>query len=216
MKSINLFFLFALLTGVAVASESEDPTQKLRDQLRGVMLQLRTAQTDAANGQAAAAAAEQKNKDLANKFAELEKRNASFVKQSSVDKAVSDEAIGTLNGKLADREKRIVQYAEALEKWKDGYQKASGVARTKEEERSKFAAEIVVHQRTIADRETKNISLFNTAIEVLNRFENYSLGKALAAREPFISTTRVKVENLVQGYKDRILDNRISAPAKQP
>jgi hypothetical protein len=180
------------------------------------MLQLRTAQTDAANGQAAAAAAEQKNKDLANKFAELEKRNASFVKQSSVDKAVSDEAIGTLNGKLADREKRIVQYAEALEKWKDGYQKASDVARTKEEERSKFAAEIVVHQRTIADRETKNISLFNTAIEVLNRFENYSLGKALAAREPFISTTRVKVENLVQGYKDRILDNRISAPAKQP
>ena len=216
MKSINLFFLFALLTGVAVASESEDPTQKLRDQLRGVMLQLRTAQTDAANGQAAAAAAEQKNKDLANKFADLEKRNASFVKQSSVDKAVSDEAIGTLNGKLADREKRIVKYAEALEKWKDGYQKASGVARTKEEERSKLAAEIVVHQRTIADRETKNISLFNTATEVLNRFENYSLGKALAAREPFISKTRVKVENLVQGYKDRILDNRISAPAKQP
>ncbi len=216
MKSINLFFLFALLTGVAVASESEDPTQKLRDQLRGVMLQLRTAQTDAANGQAAAAAAEQKNKDLANKFTDLEKRNASFVKQSSVDKAASDEAIGTLNGKLADREKRIVQYAEALEKWKDGYQKASGVARTKEEERSKLAAEIVVHQRTIADRETKNISLFNTATEVLNRFENYSLGKALAAREPFISTTRVKVENLVQGYKDRILDNRISAPAKQP
>jgi hypothetical protein len=31
------------------------------------------------------------------------------------------------------------------------------------------------------------------------------------AREPFIGTTRVKIENLVQGYKDKILDNRISA-----
>jgi hypothetical protein len=29
--------------------------------------------------------------------------------------------------------------------------------------------------------------------------------------EPFISTTRVKVENLVQGYKDRIVENRIAA-----
>ena len=60
------------------------------------------------------------------------------------------------------------------------------------------------------------MALFNTAIEILDRFQNYALGKALQAREPFIGTTRVKVENLVQGYKDRILDNRIAAPAKKP
>ncbi|MEY3896640.1 MAG: hypothetical protein RLZZ214_2160, partial [Verrucomicrobiota bacterium] len=52
---------------------------------------------------------------------------------------------------------------------------------------------------------------FNTSNEILVRYENYALGKALGAREPFIGTTRVKIENLVQGYKDRILDNRISA-----
>jgi len=216
MKSLNVFLLLALFTAVSHAAEAADPTLKLREQLRGVMLQLRTAQTDAANGQAAAAVAEQKNKDLTSKIAESDKRNAALVKQSSADKAASDESITMLNGKLADRDKRIAQYTEALEKWKDGYQKAADLARAKEDERSKLAAEIVVHQRTITDRETKNIALFNTAVEVLNRFENYSLGKALAAREPFISTTRVKVENLVQGYKDRILDNRISAPAKQP
>jgi len=216
MKFLNSFLLLVALTGVSHAAEAADPTQKLREQLRGVMLQLRTAQTDAANGQAAAAVAEQKNKDLTSKIAESDKRNAALVKQSSADKAASEESIAMLNGKLADRDKRITQYTEALEKWKDGYQKAADLARAKEDERSKLAAEIVVHQRTIADRETKNISLFNTAVEVLDRFENYSLGKALAAREPFISTTRVKVENLVQGYKDRILDNRISAPAKQP
>lgn len=216
MKILNVFLLLVTLTGVTHAAEAADPTLKLREQLRGVMLQLRTAQTDAANGQAAAAAAEQKNKDLTSKIGDLDKRNAALVKQSSADKAASDEAIATLNGKLADRDKRIVQYTEALEKWKDGYQKAADVARTKEEERAKLAAEIVVHQRSIADREGKNIALFNTASEILDRYENYSLGKALAAREPFIGTTRVKVENLVQGYKDKILDNRISAPSKKP
>lgn len=216
MKILNAFLLLVAFTGVTHAAEAADPTLKLREQLRGVMLQLRTAQTDAANGQAAAAAAEQKNKDLTSKIADLDKRNAALVKQSSADKAASDESIATLNSKLADRDKRIVQYTEALEKWKDGYQKAADVARTKEEERAKLAAEIVVHQRTIADRESKNIALFNTASEILDRYENYSLGKALAAREPFIGTTRVKVENLVQGYKDKILDNGISAPTKKP
>ena len=216
MKFLNSVLLLVALTGVTHAAEAADPTLKLREQLRGVMLQLRTAQIDAANGQAAAAAAEQKNKDLTSKIGDLDKRNAALVKQSSADKAASDESIATLNGKLADRDKRIVQYTEALEKWKDSYQKAADLARAKEEERAKLAAEIVVHQRTIADRETKNIALFNTASEILDRYENYSLGKALAAREPFIGTTRVKVENLVQGYKDKILDNRLSTSAKKP
>jgi len=211
MKFLNLLLLLGVLTGITRAAEAPDPSQKIREQLRAVTLQLRTAQTDAANSQAAEMAADRKNKDLTTKLADLEKRNASMVKQSSADKASSDESIATLNNKLAEREKRIVQYTEALEKWKTGYEKAAGVARAKEDERAKLAAEIIVHQRTIADRETKNIALFNTSNEILNRYENYALGKALAAREPFIGTTRVKVENLVQGYKDKILDNRISA-----
>ena len=108
----------------------------------------------------------------------------------------------------------------AVKAW-DALSKATGrehahLARAKEDERAKLAVEVLVLKRTVADRESKNIALFNLAIEVLDRFENYALGKALAAREPFIGTTRVKVENLVQGYKDKILDNRISAKKSAP
>ena len=208
-----LSLIFSLFVLSLHGAEAADPSQKLREQLRGVMLQLRTAQNDAANAQAAQAAAELKNKELTDKITDLEKRNASLAKQSNADKATADESIARLTNKNAECAKLIGQYKEALEKWKTGYQKAAEAARTKEDERAKLAAEIIVHQRTIADRERKNIALFNTAIEILDRFQNYALGKALAAREPFIGTTRVKVENLVQGYKDRILDNRISAPA---
>ena len=215
MKFITILLLGGFLTSSGHAAEAADPTQKLREQLRSVMLQLRTAQTEAANAQTAQAAADKKATDLTAKIAELEKRNATLVKQSSTDKAIADESIATLNGKLAEREKRIAQYTEALAKWKAGYETAATLARTKEDERAKLAAEIIGHQRTIADRERKNIALFNTANEILNRYEGYALGKALAAREPFIGTTRVKVENLVQGYKDKILDNRISAPASK-
>jgi chromosome segregation ATPase len=204
-------FALSLLLALPLHAAEEDPSAKLREQLRSTLLQLRTAQTESANQQALAAQAEQKNKDLADKAAELEKRNAALVKQSAADKAATDQTIATLNNKLAEREKRLTEYKDALEKWKSGYQTAATTARTKEDERAKLSQENIVLKRTVADREAKNLALFNTATEILERFENYSLGKALAAREPFISTTRVKVENLVQGYRDKVLDNRISA-----
>jgi hypothetical protein len=193
------------------AAEEADPSIKLREQLRSTMLQLRTSQVEAANAQALQAAAEAKSKELEGKIADLEKRSAAMAKQANAEKIAAEESIATLNNKLADRDKRIVQMNEALAKWKDGYNKAAAVARTKEEERALLASEAIVLKRTVADRETKNIALFNTSTEILERFENYALGKAIGAREPFISTTRVKVENLVQGYKDRIVENRIAA-----
>ena len=207
---VPLLVLFTLIFPLQAAEEA-DPSQKLREQLRAVMLQLRTSQTDAANAQAAQAVAEKKITDLTAKTVELEKRHASLVKQNAADKAVSDETIAKLNNQLAEREKRLVELAANRDEWKVGYQKAAAVARTKEDERSKLAAEILVHKRDIADLQRKNIALFNTSNEILDRYENYALGKALGAREPFIGTTRVKIENLVQGYKGTILDNRLSA-----
>ena len=211
-----LLLLPLLLTTHLHAAEEPDPTLKIREQLRGVTLQLRTAQTESANAQAAAAAAEQKSKDLSTKIEELEKRNTTLIKQATTDKAAATGSIETLEKKVADRDKSLLLHKEALEKWKTGYEKAAAVANTKEEERAKLASELTTAKNTLADRERKNIALFNTATEILDRYENYSLGKSLAAREPFIGTTRVKVENLVQGYQDKILDNRIEAKAPKP
>jgi chromosome segregation ATPase len=213
MKFFNALLLLGILATSVSAAEEADPSVKLREQLRAVTLQLRTSQTEAANAQASQSIAEQKSKELAGKITALEKRNDTLVKQNSTDKTATDETIAKLNNKLAEREKRLTEISANRDEWKAGYQKAAAVARTKEEERAKLASELIVAKRTIADLQTKNISLFNTASEILDRYENYALGKALGAREPFIGTTRVKIENQVQGYKDKILDQRIQAPA---
>ncbi|RYD23497.1 MAG: phage major capsid protein [Verrucomicrobiaceae bacterium] len=215
MKLSRLILPGLLMAATLHAAEEVDPSIKLREQLRGVTLQLRTAQTESANAQAVAAAAEQKSKDLAAKIGELEKRNAALAKQANTDKASAAESIDTLEKKVADRDKNLALHKEALAKWKDGYDNAVAVANTKEAERAKLASELTSTKHTLADRERKNIALFNVSNEILDKFENYSLGKALSAREPFIGTTRVKVENLVQDYKDQILDNRIAAPSKK-
>lgn len=215
MTRISAILFFAFATQLH-AADAPDPSAKLREQLKATMLQLRSAQTDNANMQAAKLAAEAKVGDLETKVTDLSKRIETLTKQANADKAANEESIAKLNKKLIDRDKLLADYKEALEKWKDGYQKAAAVARNKEDERAKLASEITDLKHTVADRETKNIALFNTANEILDRFQNYSLGKAIAAKEPFIGTSRVKVENLVQGYKNKIIDNRISAkPVKR-
>lgn len=216
MKTFKIILLAAGLSLPIQAAEPADPSIKLREQLRGVLLQLRTAQTEAANAQAVTANAEAAKKELTAKVETLTKRVETLTKEANTAKVSNEQSIATLETRLADREKRIVLLNETLEKWKDGYQKAAAVARSKEDERSTLASEAITLKRTIVDRETKNIALFNTANEILDRYEKYSLGKALAAREPFVSSTRVKVENQVEGYKDKILDNRIEAKSAKP
>lgn len=213
----NLFpLILAVVTAPLLHAAPEvDPAAKMREQLKAVMLQLRASQAETVNAQTAAAAADVKAKELEAQVAKLTKQNETLVNQANKDKASAEQDIAKLNEKIADREKRIVEYNEALAKWKDGYQKAAAVARTKEDERATLASEAIVLKRTVADRESKNIALFNTSMEILDRFEKYALGKALSAREPFIGTSRVKVENLVQGYKDKIIDNRVAAPEKR-
>ncbi len=212
----RLLPILALTAITSHAAPEVDPTLKLKETLRSTMLQLRKAQTENANLQATQATAEAKQKELEAKIADLDKRGAALVKQSNADKAAAEDSIAKLNNRLAEREQRIVQLNEALEKWKAGYQKAAEVANTKEGDRAKLASEVVDLKRTIADREAKNIALFNASNEVLDRLENYALGKAITAREPFIGTTRVKVENMVQGYKDKIIDNRIGGSGPKP
>lgn len=220
---MRMFFLRLLVAaatfGAAVpaaraADPAVDPSAKLREQLRAVTLQLRTAQAEAANAKALQAAADRKAEEQAATIGELEKRAVAAGKQSNADKAAAADRVATLETKVTDLDKNLALHKEAIEKWKTGYQNAAEVARGKETERAKLAGELTTAKNLLADRERKNVALFNTATEILDRYEGYALGKALAAREPFIGTTRVKVENLVQGYKDKILDNRIAAPAK--
>ena len=51
---------------------------------------------------------------------------------------------------------------------------------------------------------------------MLTRYEHFSLGDALTAREPFTRLTRVKIETLVQDYQDKLTDNKIKPEDSKP
>ena len=106
--------------------------------------------------------------------------------------------------------KALDQYGTDIQLWTTGYEQYVQLATKTEAERAKLAVEVIGLQRVVADRETKNLELYRTGKEILDRYENYSLGDALAAKEPFVGLTRAKLEELVQDYKDKLTDQRIT------
>lgn len=201
----------ALLLPLGLGAQDDDAA-RLREALKNVTLQLRTSQGETAAAQTAAIAAEQKAKALEAKLADLERRHATLDRQSKQKEADTDKTIATLNNRVAERDKRLGEYIAALDKWKTGYEALAGAARAKEAEAAKSSDEVIVLKRSLADRERKNIALFNISTEILKRYEDFATGRSLAAKEPFIGTARVQIENLVQGYRDKILDNRLNTP----
>jgi len=209
------FLLIPLLLFSAAAAQEVPPEiTKLREQLRATALQLRAAEVEKANALATFAASEAKNETLRKDIDGLNTKVTDLTKGRAEDTAATEKAIAGLNDRIIDREKRIKEFQEAIEKWKLAYGKVAQTAREKEGARAELANEKLILKNTIADRERKNLNLYKTSLEILERYENYSLGKALSAREPFIKKTRVTIENQVQDYKDAIIDNRISAQPK--
>ncbi len=59
------------------------------------------------------------------------------------------------------------------------------------------------------DQQRKNDALFAIGNEILSRYENFGLGNALANKEPFVGVTRVKFQNLIQSYQDKLIEQKI-------
>jgi len=202
-----LFSLFNSGT-LHAADQANSPEDRLRGMLRSTMLQLRDAQNQVASLQSAQAESDKEKKALSDRLDEL-------TKQAAADKDSATKTIADLNAKVTDQTSMIAQFKDALEKWKEAYNKAVQVANTKEAQRAKFESQVIVLQRRVEDDEAKNLALYQLGKEVLNRYEKFGLGTAITAREPFVGTTKVKLENLVQDYSDKLLDQTIK-PGQNP
>jgi uncharacterized coiled-coil protein SlyX len=190
------------------ADQANSPEERLRGMLRSTMLQLRDAQNQVATLQSAQTESEKQKKELSDRVDEL-------TKQVAADKDAATKTIADLNAKVTDQNTSITQMKDALDKWKDAYNKAIEVANTKEAQRAKFESQAILLQRRVENDEAKNLALYQLGKEVLDRYEKFGLGTAITAREPFVGLTKVKLENLVQDYSDKLLDQTIK-PGQNP
>lgn len=207
---------FLILTVFAVtlsAAEEADPAmavlKRMREQLRTVMIQQQKTEADRAALAAEKIDLEAKNADLTKKLEALTKLNAS-------ERTASEKAIADLKEKNEGQAVEMARLNESLAKWKAGYQKLEELTKTKEAERAKLADKNVLLDRKVADYRRLNDELYKTGSEVLSRYENFGLGTALTAREPFTRLTRVKLENLMQEFQDKLDDGKIKPENAKP
>ncbi len=214
MKTCSLLRIFppailtALLLGAVrlqAADAEEDVAGKLREALRNTMLQLRDAQNKVATAQAAEVASEQKIKETQGKFDAMSK-------QAIADRNTSANMVAELNTKLAEQRLVLIGFQSAIEKWKKSYGEVTGMAQKKESERAKFEAKSIKLERQVQDQQVRNIKMYQTGLEIIDRYEKFGLGDALLAREPFVGNTRVKFQTLIQNDQDKLTDQRIKQP----
>jgi hypothetical protein len=209
----KLVFLFAfvILSGLLHADDAPATSEsRLRDALRNTMLQLRDAQNQLVTLQAAKDQADAATKDLQAKVDSLTAQLHDATAQSAADKTASDKAIADLNAKVTDQTGQIARLTAEKDALNNDCHQQTLLAQAKEAARAQLALQAILLQRTIDDRETKNLQLYQTANEILVRYQKFSLGDALAAKEPFTGLSRAKLENLVQDYKDKILNGTVT------
>ncbi len=207
MKALHFLLAIALIQSV-IAAPPADPNQRLRDTLKNTIVQLRTVETERATLQANQLVNEAKIKELTAEIEKLNKQIAKLTKEAIAEQEVAKKEIDTLKTKQEAQEKQIAQLTEALEKWKAGYSDIVKIAKEREALRAKAASKAIVAERKLAERERQNLELYTTGREILDRLEGFGLGTAVTAREPFIGLTKVKLQNYVQDYGDKLQDSK--------
>lgn len=177
--------------------------ERMRDSLRTTTLQLRSAQNDLA-------ATRVQNESLVAENQRLKASLEQLTRQSTAEKTAAQANIENLNNQLSERNAQVQRMAAALKQWKDAYDKAAQIARGKESERATLATQLRVAERDIGNLRSRNMELYQIGVEILERYEDFGLGRAIKAREPFTGLARVQLQTLVQDYRDSMADARVT------
>lgn len=205
MKHTRMFFQWALVASVGsvgLAADVSPNEARLRESVKGLMVQLRTIQAERDTLDAAKNEHEQKAKELGEKLAAL-------TKTSDTEREGFERTVSGLRGKVAELEKENGGLKADLAQAVGVGNQTADRLKKKEADGLKLGERIVDLERKVSEGQRKNLELHRLGKEILERYEKFGLGTALTAREPFVGTTRVRLQNLVQEYSDKLSEQRI-------
>lgn len=199
----------------AQAAQAKANEQRLRDTLRTTTQQLRDSESARATLQAGQAERDQK-------IADLEARLKAITQDAADDRERAEKSLTELKASETRAGLEIVRLGGVLEKWKASWNQAAALVRTTEAARVKLSHANMLLERQVEERGRQNLELYKTAREILQRYSDFSLGRAIAAREPFTGIAKARIEELVQDYADKLEDNKLQPgpsdgkPSTQP
>jgi septal ring factor EnvC (AmiA/AmiB activator) len=197
-----------LLLAAPVYGADAPGEAQLREKLRSATRQLTDAQSELSSVKSAKESLEQEKKKLQ---AEIEEKNKKTAADGKKLKELKD-SLTEKDKNLSDLQQKTDERIQSLEA-ELATEKARG--QSIEEARKRVVDEKLAALNDVAERERQNIELYRIAMEVLQRYEKFGLGEALAAKEPFVGLTRTKLENIVQEYRSKLYSQRAQPKAAE-
>ena len=207
-----LFMLIGRPLGAADQPVSQEG--KLREALRNSMLQMRDVQAQLATLQGTHTELEEKHKATEAGLAKLKST-------TDAERLETEKTITGLKALIPPKDEEISKLKNELEALKvtikDAIEQKERLLASTEENRKTFQEKAMLLDRRVTEQQAKNATMYRIGVEILDRYEKFGLGDALSAREPFIGKTRVKFQNLVQEFQDKLTEQRIkpAAPASR-
>ncbi len=181
----------AVLSQPALADSEAD---RLREALRSTTSQLRQLEDQRAALQA--------------KVADFDRERAAAKAQVDAAKAEVRQVRKEQREAVEEFNKRLGERDDTLEKWKAAYEEAATVARTKDAERAKFEGEANAYKASTKGCVAKNGQLLKAGHELLERYQQVTIGDMILGREPVVGLRRVQIQNTIQDTRDKMLDQK--------
>lgn len=196
--TIITLVLLATIIAMPTASHAQSEVDRLREALRTATAQSRALEDQRTALQAKIAAAENDKAALKGQV------DAARARARQIEKDYR-EAVTQFNERLEERN-------QVLEKWKEAYTEAAGVARTKDAERAKFEAEVTATKTSLQTCTDMNRKLVTVGRELLTHYESVTLGDAILAQEPLVGIRRVQIQDLLETYGERVQTATVPRP----
>ena len=81
---------------------------------------------------------------------------------------------------------------------------------SKDAERAKFEGEANTYKASTKGCVAKNGQLLKAGRELLQRYQEVTIGDMILGREPVVGLRRVEIQNTIQDTRDKMLDQKVT------
>ena len=206
-----------LILGIAVlaaaslwqhqAHAQEDVEDRMRAALRQAVAEMRAAQDQAAQAQADLQKAQAEKADL--------QKQLDAAKAAPAVPTAKPGEVAALQARLQAAQAAIAGEQQQNSKLQAGLSGASAMAQAKDAESRQAEAALKADSNALGTCKATNTKLIDVSEQILHLYESQGFRSILLrSYEPIVGAAKVKLENLVQDYDDKIRDQEYIPPKK--
>lgn len=206
----------------AYSASAQQDDRRAREAARRIQLMQQQLAQEKAQLEQDKAKLEKDNADKDKQIRQLQarlKRSDAGSKQTEAEVKEKSAEVEKLKAELADLSLKFVEQREKADRLADGYKLSLETIKNRDAEKETLNAraleqrEIIARQvRMVQACEEKNLALYQLGTDLMKRYRNKSVMDALKQAEPFTQLEKVKMENLLQEYTEKLEAKKIEQP----